>query len=149
MNDSLARLVFLFHLGSTLYMVGLIWFVQIVHYPLFDSVGSQDFAEYEKRHGVWTTWAVGPSMLIEMATAALLLWRCPEGIAPWTLWTGLVLLAIIWLSTALIQVPCHDILSQGFDAVVHKRLVWTNWLRTIAWSIRGILVLRMVWSAMS
>ena len=32
-------LVFLLHLGATLALVGLIWTVQVVHYPLFAGVG--------------------------------------------------------------------------------------------------------------
>ena len=50
MNDPIIRLLFLAHLGSSLYMVGLIWFVQVVHYPLFDSVGDREFPSYEQRH---------------------------------------------------------------------------------------------------
>ena len=36
-------------------------------------------------------------------------------------------------STALLQVPCHTILAQGFDAGAHARLVRTNWIRTCCW----------------
>jgi hypothetical protein len=39
------------HLAATWFMVGLIWVIQIVHYPLFTSVGSDSFAEYERRLG--------------------------------------------------------------------------------------------------
>ena len=56
-----------------------------------------------------------------------------------------MLLAVIGLSTALLQVPCHETLSCGLNAEVHRRLVSANWIRTIAWSRRGLLVLAMVW----
>jgi hypothetical protein len=148
MNDTITRLLFLAHLGSSLYMMGLIWFVQVVHYPLFDSVGSLDFSPYEKRHTALTTWVVAPAMLIEGATAVLLFWFRLAGVPTQFLWTGLALLGVIWLSTALVQVPCHEILSRDFDPLIHQRLVWTNWLRTLAWSVRGILVLRMAWSSL-
>jgi hypothetical protein len=58
------------------------------------------------------------------------------------------LLAVIWISTAFVQVPCHEQLSQGFDKAVHQRLVWTNWLRTAAWSLRALLVLWMAWATL-
>ena len=61
---------------------------------------------------------------------------------PWAL-SGAVLVAIIWASTALIQVPCHAKLVEGFDARAHRRLVDTNWIRTIAWTLRGAIVLIM------
>lgn len=147
MNDPLIRLLFLAHLGSSLYMMGLIWFVQVVHYPLFARVGNLDFPSYEQRHTSLTTWVVAPPMLIEAATAVLLIWFRPMSVASWSLWTGLGLLGVCWLSTAFIQVPCHELLSKVFDPIVHQRLVSTNWLRTAAWSLHGGLVLWMAWSS--
>ncbi len=141
MNAPLFRLLLLAHLASTFYMVGLIWFVQVVHYPLFGSVGHKEFPDYERSHTALTTWVVGPGMFVEGVTAAILLWLCPAGVYQIGLWFGVFLLAVIWLSTALIQVPCHTRLSSEFDLTTHQRLVRTNWLRTIAWSLRGILVI--------
>jgi hypothetical protein len=39
-------LVLVLHLATTLLMVGLIWLVQIVYYPLFARVGDSSFAAY-------------------------------------------------------------------------------------------------------
>jgi hypothetical protein len=136
------------HLAATLFMTGLIWFVQVVHYPLFAGTGGAEFADYERRHTDLTTWVVGPPMLIEGATAMLLFWYRPARVAAWQLWVGVALLVVIWLSTALVQVPCHEALSRGFDSLVHQRLVQTNWLRTAAWSLRGLLALWMVWPSL-
>jgi hypothetical protein len=143
MSEFFLRLLFLSHLAATLFMTGVIWFVQIVHYPLFASVESREFPFYEQRHTTLTSWVVGPPMLIEGATAVLLIWLRPTGVPDWSIWSGLGLLGVCWLSTAFIQVPCHEVLSKVFDPVVHQRLVSTNWLRTAAWSLRGGLVLWM------
>ena len=48
------------------------------------------------------------------------------------------------LVTFLVQVPQHSILSGGFDRATQQKLVHGNWLRTIAWSARGLLVLWMI-----
>jgi hypothetical protein len=117
-----------------------------VHYPLFDGVGKPEFPAYEQRHTVLTTWVVVPPMLIELTTAVLLIWFRPTGVTDWSVWAGLVLVGTIWLSTAFIQVPCHESLSQLFDPLIHRRLVMTNWWRTAAWSLRGGLVMWMAWS---
>jgi len=146
MNESLPRLILLSHFAATLFMIGVIWFVQVVHYPLFAKTGSADFRAYEQRHTSLTTWVVAPPMLVEGITALLLFWFRPTGVSTWQLSIALALLAVIWLSTALVQVPCHNVLSLGFNSVVHKRLLRTNWIRTIAWSLRGVLVL---WIAMA
>ena len=76
-------------------------------------------------------------MLIELAAPVLLPFQRRD---PWTL-AGVALLALIWASTALLQIPLHNALSTGFDAEVHARLVHTNWIRTIAWTVRGVLAL--------
>jgi uncharacterized membrane protein len=125
-------------------MVGLIWFVQIVHYPLFAQVGTHLFPEYESTHNRLTTWVVGPPMLVEAATALVLLLAKPDRIPPTQVWLGAVLVLVIWLSTALLQVPQHEILTRSFVADAHRWLVASNWIRTVAWTIRGVLVLIML-----
>ena len=59
------------HAAATLFLVGLIWFVQIVHYPLMARVPVSEFAAYEHEHQNPTTFAVAPTMLIEVLTAAM------------------------------------------------------------------------------
>ncbi|MFT5124755.1 MAG: hypothetical protein ACI9TH_002886 [Kiritimatiellia bacterium] len=129
---------------ATLYMTGLIWFVQLVHYPMFAEVAAGDFPRYEAVHNTRTSWAVMPAMLIELAVVLYLVFAPAS---PWSrpmASTGLALLVLIWLSTFLLQVPCHTRLMEGFDADVHRKLVLTNWVRTVAWSLRAALVLRML-----
>lgn len=139
--------VLLIQLGSTLPLVGLIWFVQVVHYPLFGRVGRDAFTTYAEAHVSRTSLVVVPFMLAELASALVLVALRPAGVPLALAWAGLALLGVIWLSTFLLQVPCHRALETGFDDRVHRRLVRTNWFRTIAWSGRGFLVLWMSVSA--
>ncbi len=122
------------HAAATWALVGLIWTVQLVHYPLFSNVGADNFRNYHARHTRQITWIVGPCMLIELVTAALLFAR--GGSEPWLL-VSFVPLAFNWLATWRVQVPLHRRLAAGFDPAVHRRLVAGNWWRTAAWSIRG------------
>ncbi len=134
------KLVLLFHVFATLFMVGLIWFVQIVHYPLYSNVGREQFPEYERLHNRLTTWVVGPAMLLEVATAVVLLKSPPSGSTSLA-WVALGLLALIWISTATLSVPAHNALTIEFSKIQHHQLVATNWIRTVAWSLRGVIVL--------
>ena len=132
------------HTFSTVYMMGLIYFVQLVHYPLFAQVGPSQYLDYHQKHMFWTTWVVGPPMILEAVTSGLLLvlsYNALVGLSQGILIGGALLLMIIWISTALIQVPCHERLINGFDQKVHQRLVISNWIRTVAWSIRAILAM--------
>ncbi|MEM6469796.1 MAG: hypothetical protein AAF802_09615 [Planctomycetota bacterium] len=131
---------FLINLVSTWYLVGLIWMVQIVHYNLFDRVGSEGFVRYETDHSALITPIVGPPMLIELGTAFLLVVACPAGVSRPAMIAGLVAVIAIWLSTAFIQVPCHARLSEGFSERDYELLVGTNWIRTVLWTVRGILM---------
>ncbi len=127
------------HFAATWYMIGLIWFVQIVHYPLFASVPTEGFAAYENLHTRATSYVVIPPMLVELALAFFFLVRRPENLPLWAAVAGAALVVVIWLSTFLLQVPQHATLGNGFDARAHAVLVATNWLRTAAWTGRGII----------
>ena len=143
------RIVFLAHLFSTLFMTGVIWFAQTVHYPLLGRVGKEAFVEYERENTWRTGWVVIPAMAVELVTALLLLWRQPEGLLLFYAWLNAALLGVIWVSTFTLQGPYHTRLTREFDPIIHRSLVRTNWIRTAAWTARGILllvVLREVWS---
>lgn len=142
MPDHLTILIPFVHAGATWFMVGLIWFVQVVHYPLMGAVPPHAFSAYSNAHQRRTTWVVGPPMLLEGGTALLLGWTPRGAFEGKTLgWVGLALLTLIWVSTFAVQVPLHARLASGFDRAVWRRLVGTNWLRTIAWTVRGIIAL--------
>lgn len=140
--------VLLLHAASTLWMTGLIWFVQVVHYPLFSLVGSDVFARYEHAHTTRTTLVVGPPMLLELATTVMLLGLTSDAVPRGATWTGAAVLALIWVSTALLQVPQHSVLALGFDARAYEVLVQSNWIRTIGWSLRAALSLWLLWRVM-
>ena len=138
-------ILLLLNLISTWFMVGLIWLVQLVHYRQFDLVGETSWLDYHRRHSTMITVLVAPAMLIEAASSIGLVISRPAAMAPWIAWAGLALVAVAWLSTALIQVPCHNKLSRRFDAAVCRSLTIGNWIRTIAWTARGVLMAGAMW----
>lgn len=142
------KLILLVHVFATHFMVGLIWFVQIVHYPLFANIGNAQFKEYEERHQRLTTWVVGPVMLVELITAAALLRYGPAELTT-PAWFGLGLLVLIWLATATLSVPAHKALTVEYSANAYQKLVSTNWIRTAAWTVRGLLVLVLTYRLMT
>lgn len=136
----MAKLVLCLNLISTWFMVGLIWMVQVVHYPLFAKVSAENYVQYQQLHERYITPVVAVPMIIEILTAVLLLNYLPKGNSAAWVWAALALVIIAWLSTAFLQVPCHSKLNIAFDEDVHRRLVSTNWIRTICWTLRGLLV---------
>ena len=127
------------HAVSTWFMLGVIWFVQGVHYPLMAASAGSRTSAYAREHQRRTAYVVLVPMLTELSTCVWLT------LGPWrqsaTAWAGLTLLGIAWASTFFLQLPAHRQLAHEFNPRVHRKLVRSNWLRTIAWTVRGILLL--------
>ena len=129
--------LFSIHLAVTWTLVGLIWVVQILVYPQFRRVAPAEFRDYHFAHCFRIGLIVAPLLFAEAATAAWLLYAGGQSM-PFILSTGLI--PLVWLSTAFFQAPIHTSLMRGFDAPLIERLILTNWIRTLAWTARGILV---------
>jgi len=129
--------------------VALATILRWVHYPLLGRVSREAFVEYEEENIRRTGRVVIPVMAVELITALLLVWEPPAGILPRQAWLNLALLGGIWLSTFTLQLPYHGLLLKKFNHAVWLSLARTNWIRTAAWTSRGILLLfllREVWA---
>lgn len=135
------RLPLLLNAAATLYMTGLIWFVQVVHYPLFGRVGEAGYRQYQMAHQNLTSLVVGPAMLAELVSAV---WLVLDDTKDRWRWAGLAAVGALWASTALVQMPLHAALARGFDAQAHDRLVASNWVRTLLWTGRSGLALWLI-----
>lgn len=133
-------IVFFLHLAVTWMLVGLIWTVQIVVYPQFRRVGEPEFPPYHFAHCFRIGLVVGPLLLLEAASAGLLLYLGQRD--TWFI-VSLVLMGVNWLSTAVLQAPMHTKLALGFNSETVRRLILTNWIRTVAWTVRGLLLAAM------
>jgi len=125
------------HLTVTSIMVGVICFVQHVHYPLKSFVDGAQFSAYQQQHMNRTGHVVGLPMLVEAGLTLVLVLDMGIHGQPGLAFAGLFLLIGVWLCTALFQVPDHQALLGGYDARRHRRLVGTNWIRTVFWIARA------------
>ena len=121
-------------------MCGVIWLVQLVHYPLFARYARDEFRAAMAEHQAFTGRVLAPPMLIELVTSLLLLVIRPDAVPLWAACVGAALAGVWGFSTVLVQIPLHNRLAAGgFDATLHRRLVRSNWIRTAAWSLRAAL----------
>ena len=125
-------------------MVGVIWFVQVVHYPLLSVVPVESAASVAVEHQRRTGWVVMIPMTVEGVTTLLLLGMVPEGVAWFVPWLAGIPLAVALLATVLLSVPRHARMAASPDESVGRELVTTNWVRTIAWSVRGVITAGML-----
>jgi hypothetical protein len=124
--------------AATWVMVGVIWFVQLVHYPLLALIGVDRAPAIAVEHQRRTAWVVGLPMATEGVTTLILLAARPDGVNALLPWLGGALLAIALGGTVLLSVPLHEKMANSPDPTVGRRLVVTNWPRTIAWTARAI-----------
>ncbi len=119
-------------------MVGVIWFVQLVHYPLLATIGVDRAPAIAVEHQRRTAWVVGLPMATEGVTTLVLLLSRPDGVDVWLAWLGAVLLAVALASTVFLSVPLHEQMAQDPRESTGRRLVVTNWPRTFAWTARAV-----------
>lgn len=137
----------LVNLVLALFLTGLIWTIQLVHYPSIADVPAAARVAYCSTHQRNITPLVAPVMLAELVACCLLfasyIGGQPPAIPGWAAWAQGLLVGVVWMSTAFLQVPLHGQLAGGADVV--DELVRTNWLRTISWTARSGVLLWVVW----
>lgn len=145
----MADVVLLLNVVSTFTMVGVIWFVQVVHYPLLSVVPVESASTVAVDHQRRTGWVVMAPMTVEGFTTLGLLKWVPDGVAWWVPWLNGVFLAVALGCTVFLSVPRHARMAAQPDASVGRELVLTNWPRTVAWSARGIVLVLMLLARLS
>lgn len=125
------------YLYSNLALIGLIWTVQIVHYPSFLYIDKKKAFEFQDFHMKKITFVVMPLMLIEFFCGVILLYLNYKN--PVFL-VGFISLLLIWAWTFFVNVPIHTKLMKNYnDDLIHK-LIKSNWPRTLLWSFKIVWV---------
>lgn len=118
------------------FLSGLIWVVQVIHYPAYHFIDQEKFTSYAVFHASRISLVVAPMMIFELVIAILWVSFLPSTLA----WFNFLTIIIIWGITFFISMPCHKILSIKKDELTIDRLVNTNWFRTIVWTLRGVIL---------
>ena len=131
-------------LAATLYMVGLTWFVHVVHYPLFPLVGAASFRAYHEAHSTRTTWVVAVPMIVELISSVGLAFDPPAGEGALAA-VGGILAVSVWAVTLLWAAPTHSMIGRGgLTTDLQKRLDRASLVRTWLWTFHGVVVLMIV-----
>lgn len=140
----MAITVVLINACSSLYLTGIIWYVQIAHYPLFPITGKELFGLYETSLITRTAVATAPIMVLELVGGIWLLFVEVPEISFTLRIVGFVLIALLWLITGFVQLPLHANLTMGFNERLFQLVITTNWIRVILWSTRTAVVVMML-----
>jgi hypothetical protein len=143
-NESTAETLLVVNATASTLMTGLIWFVQIVHYPLLASTPPDRTIAVATDHQRRTSYVVALPMAVEGITTLGLLADAPSRLWWGWPWLGAILLAVSLGSTILLSVPLHARMARGYSPDIGRRLVLTNWPRTISWTLRSVLTTALV-----
>ena len=126
------------HLALASIMVGVIWVIQLVHYPSFRFTDREKYVSFQIFHMRKISFIVMPVMVLEFLSGLLLVLYHSNYES--LLRISFILLLIIWLVTALFFAQIHQKLSKGYDETLLRKLVSFNWIRTLLWTIRTIII---------
>ena len=140
----MSEALLLAHAAVSLPLVGLIWFVQVVHYPLFALVGRERWGAYHAAHRSRTGLVVAGPMLLQLATAAALVLDDPRGLTV----ASLALTVGVFAHTFLVAVPDHERLGRAHDPAVVARLARLNGIRTALWTAQAAVVVALLADAL-
>tara|TARA_B110000495_G_scaffold197965_1_gene209043 strand:- start:1512 stop:1895 length:384 start_codon:yes stop_codon:yes gene_type:complete len=121
-------------------MLGLIITTQVVSYPMFHFVNKNNFSTYHNNYVNYVSTVVIPTMVLELGFSILLflIYKSISFFIP------LFINIMILITTYFIQVPIHNILGQKFNKQAIDRLIKTNWLRTLLWTVKVFLLVLII-----
>src|SRR3712207_5892312 len=130
------------------YVLGEIWFVQIVVYPLFGKVGEDEYVAYHKSYSSRIPLPVIlPGFASFLLPIALVFLR-PESVPLWMALANVACGLIGLLVTVVLEIPRHARLEKGGkQGEVIRELVLFNWPRTLSITASALLTLLMLTSA--
>ena len=134
------KILMLLTFGFAAFNTGLIWIVQVVHYPGFLHLNHKGYQDYQSFHMRSISYIVGPSMLLELTASSLLLLYFKELEFPLLYLSSFFMLLLILVNTAFWAAPTHNKLLAGFDLKLIKNLIRINWWRTVLWTARMVIV---------
>lgn len=119
------------------YLVSLVFMTQFITYPTFLNIDKDKFSDYHRKYVNNISFIVAPVMLIELLTLSLIAYFSSE----FLIIKSLILLLVIWLTTFFIMIPSHNRISKSFNIKEIKSLINYNWIRTILWSFKLLVII--------
>ena len=133
--------ILIINIFSAFFATGLIWTIQLVHYPSMLFVSKDKFELFHSFHQLRISIIAMPLMAIELITTIILFMQNIDNESSLIFKINLIIVTLIWFSTFFIQVPLHKKLSKGKKTSLIDNLVLTNWFRTVLWTLRSILII--------
>lgn len=135
-SDTVNLILFL-NLAISFYMLGLIWVIQLIHYPAFLRIDPSQFSVFHEKHSQALGILAGSAMIAELIFSLMILFN-----GAWILGSVFLSLTVaVWIATFFLSVPLHNRLASGYHQAVILKLIRTNWIRTGLWTMKAIVAM--------
>lgn len=148
-------LIFIIHVFVCILLTAVMWYLQVVHFPLLRFVGTDHFVEYYSELKMKNTLLFFPLFSLEIFTSIALLLSFTM-VSEFTasvqnqfflVGFSLILLFILHLVNFQMIRPTLSSLQKNSDLKIHQKLVRLQWIRTLGWTIRMVILLSMIFTA--
>jgi hypothetical protein len=149
-----ADLLLLVAVAATWYNVSSGWVAEFAIYPIYPDMnqfGPQVFHGFGKAYLSRLPVIILPAGVMFLAWA-LLLWVPARGVSMKSIWLGVALCAAFVAITPLPAGAQGEMYDKGFSVVLYDRLIWSNGVRAVIFTLLGLLALYVVrqrWHAMN
>jgi hypothetical protein len=149
-----ADLLLLVAVAATWYNVSSGWVAEFAIYPIYPDMnqfGPQVFHGFGKAYLSRLPVIILPAGVMFLAWA-LLLWVPARGVSMKSIWLGVALCTAFVAITPLPAGAQGEMYDKGFSVVLYDRLIWSNGVRAVIFTLLGLLALCIVrqrWHAMN
>ena len=128
--------VFITHCIATYIMVGVIWVIQLVHYPSFHFIDKKKYKSFQNFHMNKISYIVLPTMLVELFTGFIIFFDFSFIQGDFIFYISIFFLLCIWAITGFVFTKLHNELLKGYDELLIQKIIKWNWSRTLLWTFR-------------
>jgi len=138
----------LINLLSTILIAGILWFVQLVHYPLFNEIPAKNFINYGYYHSRKVSGIIKPLFIVDFTTLILLLILLGSNLSTNLMIVNVTIFIITIVLTQIIFIPIHQKLSKSPNSQTISQLIRLNWIRTLIWSLKVVFMLIIIYETL-
>lgn len=141
----MAIYLLLLALGVSLYLAGVHWTFQLIHFPLFKRVGVNMFQDYQSSHLRRAIYAVHAPGFIAVGLGLLMLLFRPWGLKPAFIYVFIAAEIVVSITNVVIFRPIQKGMSrQGYNGKMITDLNRLHWIRTVFSSVAALVLLYVV-----
>lgn len=131
----------LLNLISTLLIAGVLWFIQLVHFPLINEMPAKNMVNNGYYHMQKILGIINLLFIIDFITIVFLLLLVNSDLSATLMLINILIFLFTVILTRITFLPIHQNLSKNPNSFLISKLINLNWIRTLVWSLKVLFML--------